>query len=223
MKKNFFLYACLMLAMGINAQQEQRSAAHNNSSFQPGWYVGGNLGLNWFIGEGNVTFVNSKNYFSLTKNSGFIGRAEVGYDFCPIFGVRGMAGYTYHNWPDIRYNKATTSFGAEQLTVDLTVNLSNWWAGYKPNRKIDFYAFAGLGLAHRDKASFSSDYYSALVRGGLQGKLHLSPVVDLNVMAEGNFAGDKYNGDKDGFPFDIYTAFTVGITYHIPTHKIHMD
>jgi len=181
--------------------------------FKPDAYIGANVGLNTFLGEGCSTY-------SKTQSSGFIGRATIGYNLTPVIGVRGFMGYASHNWPDSRFRSSdgslkTVSFDAQNLTADLTVNLSNWFSYYNRNRTFDFSVFAGTGITHRDKATFSSDMFSYIGRGGLQGDFHLSPFVDLNLIAETNFTGDNYNNYKIGFlPFDVYTAFTVGLSYH---------
>ena len=181
--------------------------------FKPDAYIGANVGFNTFFGEGCSTY-------SKTQSSGFIGRATVGYNLTPVIGVRSFMGYASHNWPDSRLRSSdgslkTVSFDAQMLTVDLTVNLSNWFSYYNRNRTFDLSVFAGTGITHRDKATFSNDLFSSIGRGGLQGDFHLSSFIDLNLIAETNFTGDNYNNYKRGFlPFDVYTAFTVGLSYH---------
>ncbi len=181
--------------------------------FKPDAYIGTNVGLNTFLAEGYSTY-------SKTQSTGFIGRVTAGYNLSPVMGIRSFLGYASHNWPDSRFKNSdgslkTISFDAQMLTVDLTVNLSNWFSYYNRNRIVDFSVFAGTGITHRDKATFSNDLFSYIGRGGLQGDFHLSSFVDLNLIAETNFTGDSYNNYKSGFlPFDVYTAFTVGLSYH---------
>ena len=181
--------------------------------FKSDAYIGANVGLNTFLAEGSTTY-------SKTQSSGFIGRSTIGYNLSPVIGVRGLMGYASHNWPDFRFRSSDgslrlVSFDAQMLTVDLTVNLSNWLSYYNRNRTFDLSVFAGTGVTHRNKAAFNNDLISYLGRGGLQGDFHLSSFIDLNLIAETNFTGDNYNNYKVGFlPFDVYTAFTVGLSYH---------
>ena len=181
--------------------------------FKPDTYIGANVGLNTFLGEGCSTY-------SKIQSTGFIGRATIGYNLSPVIGIRSFMGYASHNWPDSRLRSSdgslkTVSFDAQMLTVDLTVNLSNWLSYYNRNRTFDLSVFAGTGVTHRNKAAFNNDLISYLGRGGLQGDFHLSSFIDLNLIAETNFTGDNYNNYKVGFlPFDVYTAFTVGLSYH---------
>jgi len=207
LKKLLIMLLFFVSAIVVNAQKI------SGFIFKPDVYIGANMGLNTFLGEGCSTY-------SKIQSSGFIGRATIGYNLTPVIGVRGFMGYASHNWPDSRFRSSdgslrSVSFDAQMLTVDLTVNLSNWLSYYNRNRTFDFSVFAGTGITHRDKASFSSDLFSSIGRGGLQGDFHLSSFIDLNLIAETNFTGDNYNNFKPGFlPFDVYTAFTVGLSYH---------
>ena len=186
--------------------------------FNPGYYMGVNGGINLYVAEGNNFSHGSA--FSFSQNGGSIGRVEIGYDFTTIIGVRGFMGIAQHDWPDIRFLNPDGSikvvgFGSEHITADLTVNLSNWWDGYRPTRFVSISVFGGAGLAHRDKADFPSDFISPVGRVGIQGDFPLAKELDLTVIAENNIVGDNFNGYVTGFPFDFYMAFTVGLKYHI--------
>ena len=101
MKKVIVTILCLGFVFVTYSQKTEKI---NSGTFQPGWYLGANAGLNWLLAEGNNPFDN-KAYFSFDKNKGFIGRAVVGYDFTPVIGLKGMIGYAHHGyWPDL-YSK----------------------------------------------------------------------------------------------------------------------
>lgn len=199
---SLILFVCTF-TINVNAQKRRVSAF----IFQPHWYLGANMGLNTFVGEG-------WGVYSPLQSLGFSGRVAGGYNFSPVIGFRAMAGYATHNWPDIRYSDMNLAFGAENVTADVMVNMSNLIAGYYLTRPLDISLYGGAGFSHRDKAVFINDLSTYIVRGGLQADLHLTQFWDLNLMAELNVAPDNYNEYSVGAPFDIYPAITVGLTYH---------
>jgi outer membrane protein OmpA-like peptidoglycan-associated protein len=69
-------------------------------------------------------------------------------------------------------------------------------------------------VEHRDKANFTSDFYSPVIRAGFQGDFRLSSTVNLNLIADGNLVGDKFNDYVSQFPYDLYAALSVGVTFH---------
>lgn len=199
----------------------QRTGNTPTYAFTPGWYFGAHWGANIYLAEGN-NFLNPKQayYFALKDNTGFMGRVGLGYDFSPVFGVRGMLGSTFHYWPDIRFRNPDgsyriVSFGAQNFTGDAMFNMSNLFGGYNPNRLVDLSLYAGAGLVHRDKSNFSDDIYTASGRGGLQADFRLARELDLNVMIEGTILGDNYNDYITSYPLDIYGSVSLGITYRL--------
>jgi hypothetical protein len=224
LKKQLILKKTLLpfifLAFVLNAFSQD---LHPNYShiFSPGYSFGVNAGLNMYVAEGNEFYLNKPNtVFSLAQNGGSIGRFLVGYDYTPVIGIRGFMGIAQHDWPDVRFKNPdgtirVVSFGSEQLTADVMVNLSNWFNGYDPTRFVNISAFAGLGLGHRDKANFPTDLISGIGRAGIQGDFPLSHELNLNVIAENNVVSDNFNGYVIGTPFEFYMAFTVGLTYRI--------
>jgi len=220
MKK--IIMTAVWLVMGftfaLNAQEQEKPVT---KTFYPGWFIGANLGVNTFAGEGN-DFITPNNLdlykFPGINNNSFLGRLELGYKFTPVIGLRGFLGYMQTNWLDITkhtksysYNK---KFGSEVLTADFMVNLSNWWAGYNPERKIDISVFAGAGVGYLNDNVIESKF-APIGRAGIQGDYHLSPVLDLNLIAEANVAGDNYNDYTTGIVADAFTALTVGVTYRL--------
>ena len=218
MKKLVFTVAILAFISLTNVATAQKS---KTNMFLPGWYVGANMGYSVYMAEGNAFFDPSViSNFSLAKNGGFIQRIELGYNYTPVIGVRGFFSIINHNWPDTRQvlpdgSFKTISFGSEGLSADLMVNLTNWWSAYRPNRPFCMTAFGGLGLVHRDKASFSSDLFTLALRGGLQANFQLSRQLDFNTILEANIVGDKFNDYKVTFPYEFYSSLTVGLTYHL--------
>jgi len=181
-------------------------------AFQQDIYVTANLGANYFLSEGY-------RQYTIMQALGAVGRVNIGYRFDPVFGIRAGIGITTHKWPDITKNMAISSFSAENLTADVTVNLLNLLTEYNPNRVCELSVFGGAGVGHRDKAVFPTDNITYILRAGLQADYRLSPVLSLNLEGEVNLVDDNYNNLIDGLPFDIYPAISVGLTYRIPTTR----
>lgn len=218
MKKLIVAAMCLVLGVGfsVNAQDANKSTTN---TFKPGWFVGANGGLNLFMGEGNNFFNPNKPFVSPAKNVGFLGRLAAGYNFSPVVGLRGMLGYNVINWYTVPVGTAVNTLPGENLTVDYVVNLTNLAKGYDANRKIDFSAFFGLGAAYLNKNT-DTPPFAGFLRGGLQSDCHLSSLLDLNVILDGNIATDNYN-DKafTPLPVDLFASLAVGLTYRIPEPK----
>lgn len=216
--KKLIIILVFMNLIFISAAQGFNEA--NSNVFCPGWYVTASAGGNINIAEGNETWIPNKiTALSVRENGGFTARVGGGYDFTPILGLRTLLVHNVHRWPDLRFRNPDGSFKimvfqAQNANLDLTVNLSNWWAGYKPYRLISFTAFGGAGLAYREKAGFPTDFYSWLIKGGAQADLQLSRAFDLSFAIHGNIVSDRFNNYVVNTPFELQTAFTAGVNYH---------
>lgn len=213
MKRIIVIIMYFGFVLMANSQQDLKT---DTQPFHPGWNVGVHGGFNFYLAEGN-NFLNpyQGSYFDVKDNIGLLGRLSLGYNFTKVVGVRGFVGLAGHSWPDILFDPPLVQkFNSQNATLDLIVNLSNWWFGYDQNRLIDFSMFAGGGVAQRNKAAFTSNIISGIARVGFQGDIRLAQRVDLNLIAESNFISDNYNDYIIEFPLDNYLAFTVGLTYH---------
>ncbi len=220
------LIVITLLCIGISQITNSQKIINTKSGpFQPGWYIGANGGVNWFMGEGNNFLSDDKPSVSPAKNMDFLGRIELGYKITPVVSVRGMLGYTDINWNTVPAGTPTINFSSENLTADVVFNLSNL-KGYNPNRKFDFSIFAGIGGAYRNQVIYPANNLPqvvGIVRGGLQGDYHLSPVWALNLILEGNVATDNYNDVAVApLPFDLMPALSFGLTYRLPEAKPRM-
>lgn len=208
MRKIIFVTSLLIICLTGNV------VGQSSSTFKPGWYLGANTGFSWYFAEGNNFLASAPSYFSIVDNAGMLGRLGLGYDFTPSFGIRGMLGYTNNRWPDTRQvGNAIESFGSQYLSADFMYNLSNSILGYNPQRLINISLFAGLGGGLRNKADFTSNYWNLVGRLGGQADFKLSEKFKLNLIADANVAGDKYNDYVVGFPVDIMPALALGFTY----------
>jgi len=209
MKKLYFiiaLFAIGLMVFTINAQKIQSS----KNIFKPGWFIGANAGPTWFLAEGN-NVLHDNNKVTFSKNVGAQGGLLVGYDFNPIYSLKGTAGYrNYRYFPGAN----ARSIPNEYLNIDMLYNLSNKISGYNAERKINLSAFAGIGLANMNNNTASSKFGGAL-RGGLQGDYNLSNKLSLNIILAGNILSDNINDGVVGTPFDLGAALTAGFTYRL--------
>lgn len=208
MKKISFIFSLLIISLFSSNLKAQNIS---------GWYIGGNLGASWLVAEGNDFFSSQKNYFSFIGNAGYMLRAELGYDFNSVYGVRGFLGTTNNRWPDARLKNAPVKeFSSYSVTADFMLNLSNLISGYSPDRKIDFSAFAGAGIVNRSKMTVGGKSWTGLLgRGGLQGGYKINNRLNLNLLMELNMVGDKYNDYVGDFPLDLMPTMSVGISYKL--------
>ena len=203
--KTFIIAIFCICFLGVANSQISKKPSHY--IFKPQWYVSASGGVNLFVSEGFGSY-------PATKGIGSIAQTSVGYSFTPVIGIKGALGFVNHKWPDIRFDNTTIPLKAQNLTVDLTLNLSNYFGGYNLRRLFDFSAFAGTGITHRNIQRFSKDAFLPVFRGGFQGDMHLTQLIDLNLITECNFLNDSYNEYTSGIPVDIYPTVLVGIAYH---------
>lgn len=207
------LFAFIAVA---NAQADKKADAKDaKATFQPGWYMSLYTGYNLFLGEGS-NILRSGNSINFRKDGGLLSTFGLGYDFSPVIGVRGELGWARHGWKGVSATGVTNPhWWSANLTGDLTVNLSNWWGGYNPDRIFDVTAFGGLGLGVRSAHEVAAKkQVTPIVRAGLLGSFHLSKQFDLNAEVATNAVRDGFNGLHAGFFLDDFTAFQVGFTYH---------
>lgn len=210
MKKWIFTTIFVGLSLAANAQYR------GDLAFRPGFYIGANIGMNSYWGESYKTYMT----FDAGKSLGFIGRAYVGFNFTPVIGLRGSYGYSRHNWPDTENNNVVTSFDARNVTLDMTVDITNWLEGYDNNLLFNFAVFGGVGAGYRYEFPAVPVLWTSIIRGGITGNFHLSKEVELNLTAESNIVRDEFNNFlKADTPIDAYPAITAGISYHFKAEK----
>ncbi len=181
---------------------------------------------NWFIGaEGGVNYQFSR-YDSARKWSDrFAPEAGLffGKWFSPIVGSRvelnymGLKGVSkdehcfgkvYDHGQIDKFGKNgeyyktfVYNFGAN---LDLMVNFTNWWCGYKPNRVYNFIAYGGggvyVGLQQKDADTkyFSKSYDTSLgIRVGFINSFNVSKQVALGLDIRYTALGANRDGDID--------------------------
>jgi len=138
--KKVFLLVVVALFTGLT------SFAQTNDpykGFDPYWYLNLSMGRSLLVGDLKTTPID---FAKLGKQTGFIGEFFAGRQFTPIFGLRGVVnGGTIKsrlNTSLNMYKSVTHDFG---YYLEPTLSISNL-IKYNPDRKLNFYGFAGLGF-----------------------------------------------------------------------------
>jgi len=235
------ILSCLMLmgALSVSAQEQKGTTEY---VFEPHWYVQIQpLGLQYTTGEVDFGDLLSYNV-----------QAALGRQFSPVIGARlalnawqGKAGY------DLEKNNLdpnTWKYTYFSPTIDLTFNLSNLIAGFNPNRKVNFGAFIGGGVAFRSAANDDAENIKTKVdhlanvmgatkqftpmpedfmksatllvgQAGLTADFKVSEAVSLGLEFNANITGDKMNHKDAGNP-DSYFNLLAGAKINLgPTYS----
>ena len=235
------ILSCLMLmgALSVSAQEQKGTTEY---VFEPHWYVQIQpLGLQYTTGEVDFSDLLSYNV-----------QAALGRQFSPVIGARlalnawqGKAGY------DLEKNNLdpnTWKYTYFSPTIDLTFNLSNLIAGFNPNRKVNFGAFIGGGVAFRSAANDDAEAIKTKVdhlanvmgapkqftpmpedfmksatllvgQAGLTADFKVSEAVSLGLEFNANITGDKMNHKDAGNP-DSYFNLLAGAKINLgPTYS----
>lgn len=129
MKKVLFTALLAVSCMAASAQEV-------TYEFQPHWYLSGQFGAQYTLGELKFGDLISPN-----------AQVALGYDFTSVVGAR----LGFNAWQskagsqNINGNDYSWKWNYYAPALDLTVNLSNWIGGFKPTRTVNFSLFAGLG------------------------------------------------------------------------------
>lgn len=135
MKKT--ILSLLLLAAGCFSASAQQ--ATEKEVFNPHWYVQGQVGAQYTLGEVKFGDLISPN-----------AQIAVGYNFTKVWGARltvgawqskgGIEKEFIHQANDIKYK-----WNYVAPTLNATFNVTNAIFGYNPNRVVDFGLFAGVG------------------------------------------------------------------------------
>ena len=234
--KKIFLLVVIALFTGL------ASFAQNNDSykgFDPYWYLNLNAGRSFVMGD--LQALSPIDLGNLGKKTGFIGGFFAGRQFTPIWGLRGIVnGGTIKssgkNGTPTTYKALTHDFGYYlEPTLDIT-NLIK----YNPDRKLNFYGFAGLGfnnfwveLTNVNTGVTTNIYKGApaakgpshwttatTIPYGLGTKFQIDPNWGINIETTSYYALVKHDGDKidgliQGPDRDWLNYVTLGINYNI--------
>lgn len=162
-----------------------------------------------------------------------------GYQFSPVWGARiGVSGWESRGgWVN---PSADYAFNYLAGNLDVTLNLSNLFCRYNPERIFNLSMFVGGGVNYafnNDDAEaiarqlrqdvFAMPYLwhdfrvQAVGRAGLMADFRLSERFSLNLEANANITSDRYNSKKAGNP-DWYFNALAGISFRLgkPTRTV---
>jgi outer membrane protein OmpA-like peptidoglycan-associated protein len=215
MKKLFTLMAAGMLAVSASAQTVTESKTFDN------FYIG--------INGGVAT--------KMTQQSGWLGGlnpnfgVRIGRYFTPVFGLAVESNAYFSNKP-----YASTGTAVRYLNTSLlgTVNLSNWFGGYKGEpRLFEVSALYGFGWGH---LFGNTDVYDAINHDNLTSKagldftfnlgsnkawqIYIEPAVIWGLNDAGQYTSDTYGKfyqmGTSGVKYDVnhaYAQLNVGVVY----------
>ena len=228
--KNILLSGVMaMSCLVANAQD----APKTEYVFNPHWYVQGQIGAQYTLGEVKFGDLLSPNI-----------QLGVGRQFTPIWGARfsinawqSKGGINEYSWTDgAKVGKEKYNWKYIAPMVDGTLNLSNALCGYNPNRVVNVGLLAGIGL----NVGFSNDDAVALAattaehnhgsenlnyawdgtkvrfvgRVGANVDFRIDDAWSIGIEANANVTTDKYNSKKAGNG-DWYFNALVGVRYNI--------
>ena len=228
--KNILLSGVMaMSCLVANAQD----APKTEYVFNPHWYVQGQIGAQYTLGELKFGDLLSPNI-----------QLGVGRQFTPIWGARfsinawqSKGGINEYSWTDgAKVGKEKYNWKYIAPMVDGTLNLSNALCGYNPNRTVNVGLLAGIGLnvgfsnddavaleataAQHNHGSENLDYawdgtkVRFVGRVGANVDFRIDDAWSIGIEANANVLSDNYNSKKAGNG-DWYFNALVGVRYNI--------
>lgn len=206
-KKLIAVIALTLVAIPTFAQED-------SVVFNPHWELQLQVGAGHTIGETSFT--------DLISPAAAI---YIGREFTPVVGARiGVSGFQGRGGFD-SYDEAY-KYNYLQGNLDLVINLANWFGGYKYDRTVSPYLFAGAGFNY----AFNNDEATALYNSGVTmgnywadnstsfvGRLGLgvdfrvSEKVAINLEANSNVLSDNFNSKNAPTP-DWQLNLVAGLT-----------
>lgn len=217
-----------LISVDINAQ-------YVKSDFNKYAYFGISGGPNLFIGD-----VKQYKFYPVTENKnewtyGFAG--TLGFQITPVFGLRGQALYGKLSGTKRDEN---LHFNAEILEGNLCMLFNiNELFKYNPDRFLNIYAFAGLGLTnfktrlekldngsiihergYEEGGGFVGTKYIGALPVGLIFNFKLARTVKLNMEFSMHAVNTDYLDNlKRDFSYDMYSYNAIGLTFQLKGKK----
>ena len=145
LKKIFISATLLAGCFTASAQQQaaeqvaEQPAQKTIETFNPHWFVQGQIGGQYTLGEVGFGDLLSGNF-----------QVAGGYNFTPVWGLRlAIDSWQSKGGTDLSYlglGEKTWKYNFIAPTIDATCDLTNWILGYKANRVCNFGLLAGIGI-----------------------------------------------------------------------------
>jgi outer membrane protein OmpA-like peptidoglycan-associated protein/opacity protein-like surface antigen len=221
MKKLYFIIALFAVGILLFTITAQKSAQSPASKFKPGWFIGANGGMNWYMAEGNDFLFENTNKLVFFKNIGSQGVVNLGYNFTPVYALKG--GLEFNNYfyatESVTGSSTRNPLKSQKLNFDMMVNLTNLNKGFDPDRKLTLSAFGGMGVGYYSKNTNNNSKIGGALRAGLQGDYNLTQQLALNLIVDGNLLTDNSNDAVIGLPIDVTAGLLAGLTYRFVEKK----
>ena len=222
----------LVALMSVSASAQEQTVK-TVEEFNPHWYIQGQVGAQYTLGEVDFGKLISPN-----------AQIAVGRQFSPIFGLRlAVNAWQSKGGSEIFGTDYKWKWNYVAPTADLTINLTNLCLGYKYDRVFNLGVFAGIGANFAWNNGEANDVRNQIVnnvlpespeymeycedwktvrcvgRLGLTADFRLSDAVSLGLEVASNFLPDTYNSKRAGNA-DWYFNALVGVRYNFgATHK----
>ncbi|MBQ2044844.1 MAG: OmpA family protein [Bacteroidaceae bacterium] len=197
--------------MGCSAAMAQQTTTE--TVFNPHWYVRGQIGGQYTLGEVKFGDLVSPN-----------AQIAAGYNFTSLWGARiAVNAWQSKGGSKINGTKYDWKYNYVAPMVDATLNLTNLFGGFKANRLVDLTLFAGIGANigfNNDEAwtangdilaqqfpTYGEDYMQYLWdgskarfvgRAGIDVDFNVCERVAIGLELSANTLSDKYNSKKAG-------------------------
>lgn len=211
--KKFILMAALMISafMGVNAQ-----TAYQKATIVDNTYVGINAGATTPLSFNSVFPLNTGAYITLGKN------------WTPIFGTEVQGGVLFN---DNGFGTTNLPFvKAVNTGVNTTINLTNLFLGYNPNKVFELQTITGLGWMHiynkdgvstyDDGSLVQEDDDELTAKTGLRFNWNLGKTKAWSLNVEPAVLWNLTNGNGDKVRFNknfAQLALSVGVAYKFKT------
>ena len=202
MKKFILMFALMISAfVGVNAQ-----TAIETPKVLDNVYVGANVGA--------TTPLKFNSVFPLNTTVGL----TLGKNWTPIFGTEVQSGIAFN---DNGFGTNSKTFvKAINTGVNGTINLTNLFLGYNPNKVFEVQTVTGLGWAHIYGNTVNNDDDELTAKTGLRFNWNLGKAKAWSLNVEPAVLWNLTNGNYDQVRFNknsAQLALSVGVAYKFKT------
>ncbi|MBR2946473.1 MAG: OmpA family protein [Bacteroidaceae bacterium] len=201
----------VLVAMGCSAAMAQQTTTE--TVFNPHWYVRGQIGGQYTLGEVKFGDLVSPN-----------AQIAAGYNFTSLWGARiAVNAWQSKGGSKINGTQYDWKYNYVAPMVDATLNLTNLFGGFKANRLVDLTLFAGIGanigfgndeawdansaILTQQFPGYNGNYMQYLWdgskarftgRAGIDIDFNVCERVAIGLELSANTLSDKYNSKKAG-------------------------
>lgn len=227
-KKSFFfgiLFSCVCTSVSVSAQEDSpvslipdaRQGVATNSFWQ-----------NWEVSFGiqGLSFYSNQEYDLGLPQSPFKDfRTQLGLSaavakwFAPEIGLRTKINGGWGRRVSTA-DKAANAIRYLGANGDMLLNLTNIFSGYDQNRKINFIAYGGIGIARNFSDNENCITYDVGLETNYRIANHLKAYLALGMTFAGNeFDSDRYLNKKLLWNYDRWVIAEIGVTVELGENR----